>query len=478
MKITLANTSLLLIGAFYIITAFCNLPSLNIGDDEAIYLSASKTLAEDGVYGIKTNYGYIPYWQKIRGGPTIIVPTAILFKIFGFNPFLPRYLNTFISISAGFILFCLTKKLFGQRTALLALFFLSISFYLPIEDTSIYTPINRYLNGEMLALLFLLLFMLAFHKYTKCESAKNLGVSGLLLGLSALTKMHFLIILLPTIIVLYNRTAHYNKNKRLMTFAIATIAALLPLTFWVLWAGEHSELGLYEYTKLFFNFEGKPLSHSIIKWGQNLYGIFQIAPNTLEPIILFPSLALSFYRIINCEDKNKQTKMLLLLTVCFWMVWYCVSAGYPRYLMPGILIGNIFTAWTFTHFLKNKAAVPFFAVTLILVITPALTLTLQRTIKTNETKWVTPLKDAVYELIPKNSKIEIKDFELYSLSKDYQIQTTPLKVDNYDPAYEGFNYIIGGFFDDYSLYEYTLNKHRWEEIYSNGAYRIYKLISL
>lgn len=291
-----------------------------------------------------------------------------------------------------------------------------------------------------------------------------------MVGLACLTKLHFLIVVVPALITLY-----YAKllNKKCILFITLVF---LPLALWLFWAGIHSENGILSYIQLFFNFEGKPLSSSIIKWSQNFYGIFQITPNTLEPIILFPSLAFSYFRIKNSKSEQKPIMLLLFLIICFWILWYFVSIGYPRYLVPGILLGNIFTAWTFVYFLKNKNTRPFFAVALILVAAPALLFTLQKTFKFSETKWINTLQSNVYKLIPEGSKIEVKDFELYKLSNNYQIRFTPLRVKNYDPAAEGYYYIVGSFFDDYSQYENTLNKHKWVEIFSDkDCYKIYKL---
>src|SRR6476620_1475724 len=51
--------------------------------DEGTYLDLARTLAEDGVYAVRNSDGYQTFGAIQSVGPTVIVPIALSFKLFG-----------------------------------------------------------------------------------------------------------------------------------------------------------------------------------------------------------------------------------------------------------------------------------------------------------------------------------------------------------------------------------------------------------
>jgi len=454
--------------AFIVFTSFYNLKSLNIGSDETGYLWASKTLAETGKYGLEKNNDFIPYWHKIRVGPSLIVPVAFAIKIFGFNPYYGRYFIAFLTLIFYCLIYQLVKEIIDNKTALLTVFLVSVSFWLPTGDLDIYIPINRYFVGEMLAMTLLTGYLIFFVKFikSKFKNKKCFYSASIFLALSFLTKMHFLIALIPAIVILI--ISNIKTKKKIIFITQISTVSLSLFILWLVWSALHSKLGFMGYITEWGDFEGKAFTQNYIRFFQNAYAIFRFAPNTLEPIILAPSLIWSAYRIFKTKSKPLFFILLFHLT---WIAWFINSNGYLRYLIPGFIFGTVFVSWIF---IKHRKSV-FFITLFIFTVIPAFLFTTNQVLRYKETNWVKDIKTYVYKNIPLNSAIETKEFELYELSKDYNLNFTPEKVTNYDPAKFNMGYIIGGSFNGDPRFELTLRENEWEKIYESGEIQILKL---
>ncbi len=101
--------------------AFYNLEySPRTWQDEGGTLSLARTLVEDGVYAIRNSDGYQSFGSVQSVGPTVILPIALSFKLFGVGLLQGRLVMGLWLILTLFAFYSLGRELFGMRSAILA----------------------------------------------------------------------------------------------------------------------------------------------------------------------------------------------------------------------------------------------------------------------------------------------------------------------------------------------------------------------
>jgi 4-amino-4-deoxy-L-arabinose transferase-like glycosyltransferase len=153
--------------------------------DEGGTLLIARTLVEDGVYAIRTSDGYQTFGSIQSVGPTVILPLALSFKLFGIGLLQGRLVMAAWMILTIMAFFSLGRELFGIRTAILAVLLL---FSIP----SGMLMLGRQAIGEVPALGLMLLGYLMWLRAIRINTYRYYAAAGLLFGLAAVTKGQFI----------------------------------------------------------------------------------------------------------------------------------------------------------------------------------------------------------------------------------------------------------------------------------------------
>ena len=93
--------------------------------DEGFTTHAARTLAERGVYGTyNAQDGYLHFDSGVSTGPTLVIPIALSFKLFGYGMWQARLVNVLFTMVLLWGLFAVMKRLYGQNVGLLSVMIL------------------------------------------------------------------------------------------------------------------------------------------------------------------------------------------------------------------------------------------------------------------------------------------------------------------------------------------------------------------
>ena len=204
--------TLLITGIYYAFNSYVNF-------DEAFNLQIPANLVQHGEYGTTYDGGQL-FDPVITTGPTVLLPIAAIFKLFGVGIISARLITYLYCAIAILLLAWISYKLAGWLATLMVVAFVS---FLPN-----FFEFGFKVMGEIPGIVFFLIGMLAI--------SRNKGfLGGLLLGLSALTKLSFLISLGPLALFYGTEWLWLSKAVRkalIQSFLKAIVGFCLPLLMW------------------------------------------------------------------------------------------------------------------------------------------------------------------------------------------------------------------------------------------------------
>jgi len=220
--------ALLLTGALILAAAAALVPgsaaitNRNLSFDGGVNAQVARNLAEKHRYA--TSYrGLRDFEHRIQTGPTVIVPTAVAFRLFGVNSTTAQLTNLVYLVTLFLLAVLLSWRLSGPLAAYLAI------------PVLLATPrlfdLGLRLYGELPALVFLLAGLLLFHRHSLRPTRWTALLAGASLGLAFLTKFQML---LPVSVVAVIAWAFHTPGKRSSRFhkTLACggfLAVLLPI---------------------------------------------------------------------------------------------------------------------------------------------------------------------------------------------------------------------------------------------------------
>jgi len=150
---------------------------------EGIDLNPAKNLARHGVYGTLTTRGFGDLTYRISAGPGILVPQAVVFKLFGVDVHYARALHVAYRLALVVIFYHVGRYLYGKGVALLSLvLFVPLTLSALVSGSDGYTP----------AMFYLLTGALCWFKSVERGKTSYLWISGVFWGLAFQTKWLFL----------------------------------------------------------------------------------------------------------------------------------------------------------------------------------------------------------------------------------------------------------------------------------------------
>lgn len=302
--------------------------------DEGFTLQVPKTLVRFGVYAIYTSEGF--YYHGISGGPTVILPIAAAFWLFGIGLLQARLVMALYLLATVYVFYRLARELGGRRLAWVATALLVVS-------PAALVQYGRQGLGEVPGLFFLVTGLALWFAAWERAGWRRLGLIGLLLGLAMVTKHIYLLILAPTLGLAWLANLVYYRTAPQRVFIVPGLVAATCFALWEVCkrlyldpataAESQARLGdAIAYAALLFS---PNLMQQNIRWllGRNMYlGL------------LLSVLVYGFILALPRRREGQQWGILLVL-VAVNLGWFAVaSIGWHRYAFPGLAIASLFVA--------------------------------------------------------------------------------------------------------------------------------------
>ena len=158
---------------------------------------------------------YIP----IPTGQTVILPTALLFKIFGINPITCAMVPLIFSVGTFLLIFFIFKVIFsnwGKYTTTLS----AILTVLLIMSDGNYQYISTRLIGEIAAIFFMLVALFMLIKFYQTNKNLYMIITGSMMAAAFITKSStiFMLVTITGLIIFETRDIRELKIKTLLSY--------------------------------------------------------------------------------------------------------------------------------------------------------------------------------------------------------------------------------------------------------------------
>lgn len=340
-------SSLLIYLLLVILALLLLLPRLDVYPDvwwdEGYSTHAARVLAETGVYGAYTTVeGLRPFEPMVNTGPGLIVPTALVFQLFGNGVVQARLVVVLFTLASVLMIYALAARLFGSASALL-ITLVVIAAPLPGNVGLMY--LGRQSLGEGPALTLAMLgFLLWFDAWRRDRMLLG-ALAGAAFGLGVITKVQFAIYLVPTVLIIIAARCLYDR--KLSPVYLAPVPGILGLLGgWLLIQRLAPPEALRdEYAQAYA--EGFQTHFLTGLFGRSLSTTSWAMAAFIVITALFTGGWLIWryrkMRTLSHQDWMLAAFVVLMLGTCVWFVLF--SIGWPRYL---------FLAWTVSLMLAGK----------------------------------------------------------------------------------------------------------------------------
>lgn len=299
--------------------------------DEGSHLHVPKTLVQHGVYADISSDGYRYFGPTVGVGPTVLLPIAGVFKLFGIGLFQARVVMALYLLVAVAAFYALGYVLGGKHLALVAVSLLLVT------PGIAFLAYGRQVLGEVPGLAFMLIALWLWFRDWGRPHWGYLLVVGLGFGLAMVTKNQYLLILGPGLLAAWVLNLLYFRTVPQRVFLIPGIVAALCFAGWqlymVFYLGPATAQENWEMLRAAT--AGAALVFSPQRMRQSLTEILsmKVFLATLLPALIYGGM-LSLPR-----RKSAQPWSILMLIIGVNLVWYVVaSIGWLRYAFPGLAL--------------------------------------------------------------------------------------------------------------------------------------------
>lgn len=313
--------------------------------DEGEHFRVAKTLVQYGQYGVWSADGIRYFGPTIGVGPTMLLPVALAFKLWGIGLVQGRIVILLYLLAAAVLYWFYARKLeksgsFAWLALLLLLAAPGIAFI----------NLGRQGLGEVPASAFFLAGLLVWLSNSEKPQPALAGwvAAGVLFGLSAITKSNYGLLLPPTLVVVWLLNHFYYHQSKLKWTAF-----VLPF---VLTGGALG--GWYLVILLFLGGSDFATNFQLLRNASGgsafVFSLERMASAWkffLGPQALFglaaPGLIYAAWRAL--QRTSESFRLVLPLAFCLvWLGWFLgASVGWPRYAFPALLLCPLFTVKLF-----------------------------------------------------------------------------------------------------------------------------------
>jgi 4-amino-4-deoxy-L-arabinose transferase-like glycosyltransferase len=197
--------------------------------DEGGALSLAKTLVQDGIYAIRNADGYQTFGTVQSMGPTVILPVAAAFKVFGVGIVQGRLIAVAYAALAAAALYFTGRQLFGARVAVVGLVLLLSTMVVR------YLVFGRELLGEVPSMALFLLGWLLWWRGVRAGGKAWFVAAGVLTGAAMITKSQLIVLGFGTLAVLFLLDLLYYRQRQALGFVILGGVAAVCVGAWYAW---------------------------------------------------------------------------------------------------------------------------------------------------------------------------------------------------------------------------------------------------
>jgi len=308
--------------------------------DEGEHLRVPKTLVEHGQYAVWTSDGYRYFGPTIGVGPTVLLPIALSFKLFGVGLVQGRLVIVLYLLLATALYWLYVRCFVAALPGVLALLMLCTS---PGID---FIRLGRQGLGEIPALAFFLGGLLLWCRLVeRGYSLRLLSGASLLWGLATITKSNYGLLLPPVFVIAWLANRYYFRVAGLgwKIFAVPLVTVIGALGVWYLivlyFLGGGDFASNLDMLKTASGGSAFVLSLSRMK--SALY--FLVEPNALW-CTLVPGILYSLW-LARTKTATSFSLFSPLLCAIVWLVWFgFASIGWERYAFPALVLCSLFSA--------------------------------------------------------------------------------------------------------------------------------------
>ena len=309
--------------------------------DEGSHLHVPKTLVTYGVYADHSSEGFRYYGPTVGVGPTVFLPIAAAFKLFGVGLLQARSIIVLYLLASIFVFYRLGRKMGGVGLAMVATALLVTSRGISLLEY------GREVLGEVPGFFFFIAGFWLWYASWKNPTWLRLVLTGLLFGLSMVTKNQNLLVLGPSLLLAWIANLAYYRLASQRVFLVPGIVAGAVFAIWNVY------MALY--------LGPATVSQNIASLRQAAQGAALIfSPDLMRTALsnllglnvflglLIPALIYGFIVSLPRTPEGQRWGNLFIL-VAFNLVWYVIaSISWLRYAFPALAISSLFMARFFS----------------------------------------------------------------------------------------------------------------------------------
>jgi 4-amino-4-deoxy-L-arabinose transferase-like glycosyltransferase len=303
--------------------------------DEGSHLHVAKNLALNGIYADYSSEGIRYYGPAVGVGPTVMLPVAALFKIAGVSIPLARVMIAVYAGLALLVLYLLGRQLADARLGIVAVVLLVLA---PGVE---FIFAARNVLGEVPGLFFVLAGFWLWLKPGKRSLLQLVGV-GILMGLAAITKNQYALIVLPGLLLAWIADLVWYRQRGWRYFVIPGVIAGAMFAAWtyiVLVALAGSEVS-----------ENLSTLRAASSGAFFLFGMAEmekalrfLTDSGVYAALFIPAVLYGLVLSLRRTEVGQQHGILLIFLLVSTGL-FVSSLAWPRYAFPAAAIGSLFVA--------------------------------------------------------------------------------------------------------------------------------------
>lgn len=309
--------------------------------DEGSHLHVPKTLVQTGVYADKSSEGFRYYGPTVGVGPTVFLPIAAAFEVFGIGLLQARVVMALYLLAAIAIFYVMARQFGGATLAGVALALLVTSRGADILGN------GRQVLGEVPGIFFMVAGLVLWFSAWEKPDWKRLTGAGLLLGLSLVTKNQYLIVVGPGLGLAFLANLFYYKSVPQKVFLITGIVTVLTYVAWQAYQIVYLGPATASQNWAFFR---QATADSALIFSPSLMkrAVTQLLDLNVYLGLLLPALAYGF--VLSLPRRRDGLKWgVLFFLIAANLIWYVfASISWLRYAFPALAFSSLLVAKLFS----------------------------------------------------------------------------------------------------------------------------------
>lgn len=303
--------------------------------DEGAHLLVPKTLVQFGVYGQHSSEGFRYFGATIGIGPTVLLPIAAVFRVFGVGLLPARLVMAVYLVIAIALFFWLARQLGGRRLACIATALVISSPATGLIET------GRQVLGEVPGLAFLAAGLGLWFAHWEQARWPRLFLVGMLFCAAWITKLQYLIAVAPALGAAWLLLCVYRRTLAQRVVLVPALIAAACTGVWyaalMAYAGAATTAPHTEGLRQSVAGAAVLLSPAVMSANVRELLSMKAYLGALLPAVLYGAACL------RSAQRTMQQWTVLWLIVVANLTWYVVaSIGWLRYAFPGLAIAGLF----------------------------------------------------------------------------------------------------------------------------------------